>query len=415
MYEQVNIEPSEIAATTVSARPDRAALIAFLSDIQSEEAVREGLSDALQDPPDIRRGGIRAAITAMARIPTPRVLIVDIGDGEDPVKELAKLSEVVEPDVCVLVVGVMRDAESYRDITRGLGAAEYLCKPLTRDAVSRYFAPLVMGHRPVAMALGTGRLITVTGSCGGVGATTTAANFAWFLGTVMRRHTILLDPDLETGSLAFLLNVQPGTGLQAALSAPDRIDELFIERSVAPVSGRLHILANDEMPNQPIRADETASARLIGILRKKYTFVVADVPFRPDPLFRGLLHMADQRVIVMEPTLASVRRALRLLALPKAPGQARHPVIILNQLGMPGGLKRRQVEDALGIHTDIVIPYLPRLLMDTANLGEPAAAKRGAFRDAVIQLTQQLPFARLTPDSPHISGRKHWWQRTWRK
>ncbi|MFC7541318.1 CpaE family protein [Siccirubricoccus deserti] len=265
------------------------------------------------------------------------------------------------------------------------------------------------------MALGAGRLVTVTGACGGVGATTTAANFAWFLGTVLRRHTVLLDPDLETGSLAFVLNVQPGTGLQAALSAPDRIDELFIERSVVPVTGRLHILANDEMPDRPIRADEAASARLIEALRKKYTFVVADVPFRPDPLFRGLLHLADQRVIVMEPTLASVRRALRLLALPKASDQAQHPVVVLNQLGMPGGLKRRQLEDALGIRADIVIPYLPRPLMDAANLGEPAAAKRGAFRDAVVQLTQQLPFVRFTPESPLLFGRKHWWQRLWRK
>ncbi|MFC7541317.1 hypothetical protein ACFQU2_20160 [Siccirubricoccus deserti] len=112
MQELVSIAPSEIVGTTASGRPDRAALIAFLADAQSEEAIREGLSDSLQEPPEIRRGGIRAAIAAMARIPTPRILVVDVGDEDEPLKELAKLSEVVEPDVCVLVVGTVRDADS---------------------------------------------------------------------------------------------------------------------------------------------------------------------------------------------------------------------------------------------------------------------------------------------------------------
>ena len=60
-------------------RPDRPALIAFLADAQNELPLRDGLSEAVPDTFEIRRGGIAAAIAAMRHSATPRVLIVDIG------------------------------------------------------------------------------------------------------------------------------------------------------------------------------------------------------------------------------------------------------------------------------------------------------------------------------------------------
>ena len=53
--------------------------------------------------------------------------------------------------------------------------------------------------------------------------------------------------------------------------------------------------------------------RLLEALRRRYNFIVADVPFAPVPVYRDLLDLVDQRVLVMEPTLAAVRDTLRLL------------------------------------------------------------------------------------------------------
>ena len=89
----------------------------------------------------------------------------------------------------------------------------------------------------------------------------------------------------------------------------------------------------------------------------------------------------------MLPTLISIRDTLKLLSLKIGPEKGDRPIVILNRLGMPGGLQRRQVEDTLGVKADIVIPDLPRVVTNATNIGEPAAAARSPLRNAIIELT----------------------------
>ena len=131
-------------------------------------------------------------------------------------------------------------------------------------------------------------------------------------------------------------------------------------------------------------------AVLLDALRRRYNFIVTDVPFAPVPLYRDLLDLVDQRVLVMEPTLAAVRDTLRLLALPHGPAQAQRAVVVLNRVGMPGGLTRRQVEEALKMKVDVVIPDLPRQVGNAATLGEPAMASSSGFRTGILELARQV-------------------------
>ena len=168
-------------------------------------------------PLDIRRGGVKAAVNTLRKSPTPRVLIVDVSGAEQPLTALHDLSFVTEPDVRVLVIGEIDNLDFYREVTRGLGALEYLSKPLTRDMIARHFAPLVAGRAPVLESGQGGRVLTVTGVRGGVGTTTIAVNLAWHFGVAADRHTVLLDPDLHMGTAAMLLDCPAGPGLRMAL------------------------------------------------------------------------------------------------------------------------------------------------------------------------------------------------------
>lgn len=341
---------------------------------------------------DVRRGNIRAASAALQKMPTPRTLIVDVSGEEQPLVLLGDLSHVVEPDVRVLVIGDREDVTFYRHVTRGLGAMEYL--PLTRDMVARYFGPQITRQAVSPQNVHGGLVITVTGVRGGVGATTIAAHLAWHFGITARQHTVLLDPDLHMGSAAMLLDAKSSPGLRTALEAPQRIDELFVERVAQPVSGRLNVLAGEEALGEQPNFAPGAAERLIEALRRRYNLIVADVPFVPMPLYRDLLETAKQRVLVLNPNLAGVRDTLRLLALPNGPMQARRAVVVLNRLGMPGGLTRKQAEDALKMRVDVVIPDLPRRLGNAATMGEPASAMRGGFQSAIVQLAQEVAAVR---------------------
>jgi pilus assembly protein CpaE len=384
----------------VSVRHDRPNLVAFVTDNRSEEALHAGLLDVASEAVDIRRGSIRAAIAAMQKQATPRILIVDVSGDEQPLSALGELANVVEPDVCVLVVGEIELVDFYREVTRGLGAAEYLAKPLARDTVARHFGPFVRGHAPLVESVPGGRAISVTGACGGAGATTLAVNLAWNFGVSMHRHTVLLDPDIHFGATAFLLNIQPGPGLRIALETPDRIDTLLAERAAQPAADRLHVLAGEEKVSQLGGHAPGAAGHLMTALRRRYNFIVADVPFGPIPLYRELLDLVDQRVLVMEPTLAAVRDTVRLLSLPKGAGQTQRAIIVLNRIGLPGGLTRRQVEDALKMKVDVTIPDLPRQVGTAATLGEPAMTNSSGYRAGVMEVARQVASVRLLDSLP---------------
>jgi pilus assembly protein CpaE len=351
----------------------------------------------------------------MQKLATPKVLVVDVSGADQPLTALGDLAHVVEPDVCVLVIGETNNVDFYREVTRGMGAADYLAKPLTRDIVARHFSAFLRGKTPAAQVVLGGRAIGITGVRGGVGATTLAVNLAWNFGVLMRRHTVLLDPDIQTGSAAFLLNVQPGPGLRVALEAPERLDSLLAERAAQPAADRLHVLAGEEtLAIQPNPAPGAAKV-LLDALRSRYNFIVVDVPFGPVALYRDLLDLVDQRVLVMEPTLAAVRDTLRLLSLPAGEEQTHRAIVVLNRVGITGGLTRRQVEDALKMKVDIAIPDLPRQVGHAATMGEPAMVTSSGFRAGVNELSKQVAFVGLLDSAsaaatggPASGGRRSW-------
>ncbi|HVC61991.1 MAG TPA: pilus assembly protein [Acetobacteraceae bacterium] len=388
-------------------RNDRTSAIAFVTDAQCDAALRDGLGDVLPAPIELRRGGIRAAIAAQQKAPNPRVLVVDVSGESEPLQVLSRLSLVVEPDTCVLVIGETSDLTLYREITHGLGVGEYLAKPLTRDMVARFFGPLVRGQSPGAEVMLGGKFITVTGARGGVGASVIAASLAWHFAMTARRHTVLLDGDLYRGTAALLLQADPGEGLRKALESPERIDMLLAERAAQPVADRLHVLSSQDSFDYAVQYAPGAADRMLAALRRRYNLVVADVPWQPDPFSRDLLAAAGRRVIVLTPTLPGLRDTLRLLALPGAS----NTIVALNRLGMPGGLKRQQVEDALRRPPDVVIPDLPRQVAAAVTMGEPASRQGGAFRAGIAALLRQLDHGREAEAGPSgIAARPkpHW-------
>ncbi|CAP55651.1 putative pilus assembly protein [Gluconacetobacter diazotrophicus PA1 5] len=374
-------------------------ILALVSDAFTESLLRECLADLHHQDSTVMRMSCQQAVEYLRSHETPGILILDVSGEDQPLTTLTELANVVSPDVTVLLIGDREDANFYRQVTRGFGVSEYLYKPLNRSMATRFFGPVIMGGEVAPDAPRGGRVITVSGVRGGVGATTIMTNLGWYLAEEAKRHTVIVDFDLTTGKTALLLGTQSNNGLRSAMETPDRVDTLFLERSAQLVGDRLNLLSSlSDLQTRP-KTSAAAMRHLMATVTKRYNFVLAEAPLCPDETEAALLDVTFQRIIVLDPTLAAVRDTLRIMPLLQTRGQGSQPLVVLNGLGRPGTLTLDEVVKSLGDKPDVVIPFLPKPLGTAEVDGIPAVKTCKEFRSAIVKLTHEA--ASVVADQPH--------------
>jgi pilus assembly protein CpaE len=394
-----------VPAAEGPARASRIPVVAFVRDRDTEAVMRDALADLIRDGGQVKRGSTADARIGLQQMETPGVLIVDVAEEADPITALEELAQFVEPGVRVLVVGDRADMEFYRQVTRGLGVLEYLCKPLNRDQVSREFLPWIIGRGPSEVGSRGGKVITVIGVRGGVGATTVAVNLAVELSEHRRHHTVLLDADLQAGTCGLMVATEAEGGLRAALENPERVDKLLVERAAPKLGDRLALLSASDKIDLQANIPPGAARHLIDLLRARYNCIVADMPRHMLPMHLEIMEMATQRVFVLDPTLPSLRDALRFLTAFGGRSNTSPPLLVLNRLGAPGTLHKNQVLSALQRPPDVIIPFLPKVLQAATTLGDPAVRTRGQFQTALAALAHEIvPAPAMEPDVKKARG-----------
>lgn len=374
-----------------SASPDERALFAgFVHDDQTLQAIRIAFAPAFPAGVNLYRRSFAETVEFLSGTVTPRTILVDISGEEQPLTAMHQLEAVVDAGTCVLIIGEERSVSFYRGLVRTMGVSEYLPKPIEPAAAARELLPWAIGTTPVVEPVRGGTVIAVCGAAGGVGATTIATNLAWLTGGETRRHTILLDADLQRGSAALATNVPPSTGLRNALDAPDRIDPLLIERAAQISIGRLHVLAAEEPLTELWDYHPGGGRALVAALRQRYNFIFADIPARPFGFAAELLSLAHARVIVTSAAPHCVAHARRWLDLPPGPTQAMLPLVVLNRYQRRRGLPPDRIAQTLGTGIAAVVAERGGVVSRGNDLGEPAVSSKGPFRAAIQALAGKL-------------------------
>ncbi|MDO9223971.1 MAG: CpaE family protein [Caulobacter sp.] len=348
-------------------------------------------------------GGIQAAVEQYQNQPTPSLVIVE---SLDPAPELLamldRLAEVCDPGTKVMTIGSANDIALYRELMRR-GVSEYLVPPLSPLQIIRSVTSLYAD--PAAPFVG--RQIAVVGARGGVGASTIAHNLAWALAERMQAGTVLADFDLPFGTAGLNFNQDPLQGIHDALSQPDRLDPVLMDRMMARVTDRLSLFAapatlEDDFDIHPDAFEEVAQK-----IRAAAPFVVLDLPHAWSAWQRKLLIASDDMVIVASPDLASLRNAKNMIDLVRLarPNDA-PPRLVLNQVGVPGRpeIPTKDFGEALGITPSLVLPFEPKAFGLAANhgqmIGEVAPKSKAA--EGIDQLARLV--ARREPPPPQKSS-----------
>jgi pilus assembly protein CpaE len=202
----------------------------------------------------------------------------------------------------------------------------------------------------------------------------------------------MVDLDFNHGGLSLALDQKAAPGLREALENIQRVDQLFLERTLVHVDSRMALLSCEEPLEYAVKFESRSYDELIGHLVKLFHYVVVDVPRGAGPNFQHALRNATVRILVIDPTLAAVRHAIRLLKMVGADDIGRQTIVVLNRRWAPGDgdLAIKDIEKAINRRIDVTVPYGKNVLVVAENSGELVAAKNSPVTEALSELVHEL-------------------------
>ncbi|MFI1534108.1 CpaE family protein [Streptomyces anandii] len=247
----------------------------------------------------------------------PEVVVVHERIGPVPALELVREVALRFPAVGVILVT--------SDASPGLfsaamdsGARGLVALPLSyEELVSRVQAVAQwsvgvrrhLGHGGDVFTGAGGRVVTVSGAKGGVGATLTAIQLA--LAAQASGHaTALVDMDLQTGDVASYLDVQFRRSVVDLAAITDISPRVLADAVFRHDTGVALLLA----PGEGERGEEVTdrSARqIVSALRSRYEVVVLDCGAQLSGASAAAVEMADTALLLTTPDVVAVRAAKR--------------------------------------------------------------------------------------------------------
>ncbi|MGR5145329.1 AAA family ATPase [Photobacterium alginatilyticum] len=235
-----------------------------------------------------------------------------------------------------------------------------------------------------------GKRIAVASAKGGAGTTSLVANIAWGLAKRPDANVACADLDFITGDLDLQLSFKSNNALLEMLQYPERLEPVVYERSGVKVTGNLSAFTGYQAKlEQAFWPELNEFEHFSAFCQQQAAYLVWDIPAfcLRDQVGFGALHSSDIRVVIVEPTLASIRRTNLLLAeLDNAAGQ--QTLLVLNHTKPESAslITAEDVAKAVGRKPDVEIPYSPDHMVASTTLGQLAIAQKSRAAKALNQL-----------------------------
>ncbi|MNQ64228.1 Septum site-determining protein MinD [compost metagenome] len=210
----------------------------------------------------------------------------------------------------LLVCGPLEEREGIR-LAMQAGARDFLPEPVAADELLAALGRMI--HETRAGQATGGQLIAVMNAKGGSGATLLACNLAHQL-SVEGGSTLLLDLDLQFGSVAHYLDVVPAHSHVDVLQQIEEMDSVALRGFCNHFSPTLHVLGGRSgelcLP-QDVRLEQLEA--LLHLARSSYDWVVVDLPRQIDHLTGTTLEQADRVYVLVQQSLSHLKDATRLV------------------------------------------------------------------------------------------------------
>ena len=389
---QTNLDEQALRARPIP----RISIQAFCDEQVTADVLQSASQDRRLDKAHVhvQMGGLEAALSFYQTATTPNLIILESHQkGEDLLSSLDKLAQVCDAGTKVVVMGPINDVMLYRELLRR-GVSEYLVLPIQPIQIMESISNLYNDPETEPV----GNVIAFMGAKGGVGSSTICHNTAWLISEAIKSDVVIADMDLPFGTAGLDFNQDPVQGILDAISAPERLDEMLLDRLLSKCSEHLSLFSAPSTLDREYDLESQACDTVIDVVRNNIPYVMIDVPHLWTSWVKKILLQADEIVITAVPDLANLRNTKNLIDVIKsARNNDSDPWLVLNQVNVPKRpeISLRDFANAVGIDPAVVIEFDAELFGMATNNGqmiEELSKKSKAsesFRELAFLLTHR--------------------------
>jgi pilus assembly protein CpaE len=291
----------------------------------------------------------------------------------------------------LLVCGPLDEREGMR-LAMQAGARDFLPEPVAAEELLAALGRMLMEVRGSSGS--GGKLIAVMNAKGGSGATLLACNLAQQLSS-QGGSTLLLDLDLQFGSVAHYLDVHPSHSHLDVLQQIDELDSVALRGFCSHFSPTLHVLggrSSELCLTQDVRLEQLEA--LLRLARSTYDWVVVDLPRQIDHLTGITLEQADGVYILLQQSLSHLKDANRLVRILRDDlgVQGKRLQVVVNRYNKSAPVSLRDITEALRCTALQTLPNDYAVVSESQNTGVPLQlhAPRAPVTLAMRELCQEL-------------------------
>jgi pilus assembly protein CpaE len=330
-----------------------------------------GVRFTVQSETDLRRG------VELARDRALDLVVLRLEESESRLPEIADAIKRDSPGTHIVAAyteDFLHGEHSPALIIQSMRAhvTDFLRRPVSPSELAGVLDRQLINARSSGSGV-DGAVVSFISNKGGIGKTSVSLSTAVLLAKWHPDRVLLIDASLQLGICGSMLDVEPATGLVDACREAFRLDTTLLRNLTARTKSGLRVLTAPRDAIQAAQVDEAAVARVIGIARRAFDYVIVDTFPAVDAVSMAILDLTDQAYVVTSDLVPIVQSMPAYIDVVLGLGVPEDRLrIVLNQPypNFSGRLGADIVAERLGRDIDHAIPYSRRLLA-AANLGRP--------------------------------------------
>jgi pilus assembly protein CpaE len=312
---------------------------------------------------------------ALAKQQRPDVILMDINMPDMDGIAATEAIMTQDPAVQVIIMSVQGETDYLRRAMLA-GAREFLTKPISADDLYksiRHVHRLAATRPRVTNAGGSAE----SGTSGGVGTSSIAANLAVAIRQQTNKKVALVDGNMVFGDLSVILNLRSDKTILDLATRIDGLDRDLLNDVLATHTSQVKVLL---APPDPQSGEVVTSDHFRAILeqmRREFDYVIVDTPASFQDRSLLLLDMANRIVTLMTLEMHCIRNITQFLEVTNLLEYPQEKIVlVLNKATNRTGMRAEDVEKTIRRKMVIQIGDDAQEMTVSINQGVPLVIRK---------------------------------------